>query len=445
MAINSKDIKKIKRQTVKFLRHYGMFHGDVDIKRHVRFFLEEMERGLKGKESSLKMLPTFIEFRDDLPVNKPVIVLDAGGTNFRSAVLSFNDNNEPIITDFKKSFMPGSKGEVKKDEFFKVIFENIKDKFEKSENIGFVFSYPIEIFPNKDGRLLKFTKEVKAPEVEGLFIGENLLEEAKQNGFSSDKKIVLLNDSVASLLAGISAFQKREFEGYVGFILGTGMNCCYIEKNENIKKDSCLGLNQNDYQVINMEAGNFSKGPISQIDESFDKKTLDPGMYTFEKMLSGAYLGGLATEVIRFAIKDGIISKHLSKHFDKDFSLRSRHVDDLLSFPPQEQDFKKILKDFTEKDILTVFLLFENLVERAAIISSIILSSSVIKSQKGLNPCHPVCITVEGSSFYNLKNFKSRVDRYTESVLNEAGSYYFEIKKVDNAIVLGAAAAGLSV
>ena len=445
MDFNTEEIRKVKRQAVSFLRHYGMYHGDVDILKHVHLFLYEMKKVLEGEESSLKMLPTFIEFKDELPVNKSVIVLDAGGTNFRSAILHFDENNEPIISDFKKSFMPGSRGEVNKDDFFKIIFKNIKDIFKKSDNIGFVFSYPIEIFPNKDGRLLKFTKEVTAPEVEGLFIGENLLEEAKKYGFSSDKKIVLLNDSVASLLAGISAFQKREFEGYIGFILGTGMNCCYIEKNENIKKDSCLDLNPSGYQVINIEAGNFSKGPISQIDESFDKKTLDPGMYTFEKMLSGAYLGGLATEVIKFAISDGICSKNLSKHFEQNYSLQSKDIDDFLSFPPQGQDFNKILKDFTQKDILTVFFLFENLVERAAMISSIILSASVIKSQKGADPCHPICITAEGSSFYNLKNFKSRVDRYTESILNVAGPYYFEINKVEKAIVLGAAAAGLSV
>jgi hexokinase len=168
-------------------------------------------------------------------------------------------------------------------------------------------------------------------------------------------------------------------------------------------------------------------------------------MYTFEKMLSGAYLGGLATEVIKFAIKDGICSKNLARHFEQNYSFKSKDIDDFLTFPPQGQDFKKILKDFTQKDVLTVFFLFENLVERAAMISSVILSASVIKSQKGADPCHPICITAEGSSFYNLKNFKSRVDRHTESILNDAGPYYFEINKVEKAIVLGAAAAGLSV
>jgi hexokinase len=444
MRLETEEITKIRKDTGRFLRHYGMHHEDIDIKKHVLFFLDDMKRGLEGKKSSLKMLPTFINVKEKLPVNKDVLVLDAGGTNFRSAILCFDDNSEPVITGFNKTFMPGSKGEIKKSDFFKVIFENIRDSYEKSETIGFVFSYPIEIFPNRDGRLIRFTKEIQAPEVEGQFIGKNLLDEAKRNGFDSEKEIVLLNDSVASLLAGVSAFQKRQFEGYVGFILGTGMNCCYIEKNENIKKGATKELDQSEYQIINMEAGNFSRGPISEIDECFDEKTQDPGAYTFEKMLSGAYLGGLATEVIRFAIKDGLVSKQISEDLPKDYSFRSRDIDDFLLFPPEDASLRKLLKNFSQKDLLATFFLFENLLERAAKIVSIILSSSVIKSQKGLDPRHPMCITAEGSSFYNMKNFKSRVDRYTRSVLKKAGPYNFEIHRVDNAIVLGGAAAGLS-
>ncbi|GAG98502.1 unnamed protein product, partial [marine sediment metagenome] len=62
----------------------------------------------------------------------------------------------------------------------------------------------------------------------------------------------------------------------------------------------------------NIEAGNFSKGPRGEIDIKFDSTTIDPGMYVYEKMLSGAYLGGLATEVIRYAINDGLFTKAFS-------------------------------------------------------------------------------------------------------------------------------------
>jgi len=84
--------------------------------------------------------------------------------------------------------------------------------------------------------LIRFNKEVKAKEAKGEFIVENLLQTIKNRGYSGDKKVVVLNDTVTSLLSGISSFQDREFESYIGFILGTVLNACYIEKNKNIKK-----------------------------------------------------------------------------------------------------------------------------------------------------------------------------------------------------------------
>ena len=56
---------------------------------------------------------------------------------------------------------------------FPTILTANKNDFSK---IGFCFSYPTEIFPNKDGKLLYWTKEIKIPRMAGQFIGKNLLE-----------------------------------------------------------------------------------------------------------------------------------------------------------------------------------------------------------------------------------------------------------------------------
>ena len=48
---------------------------------------------------------------------------------------------------------------------------------------------------------------------------------------------------------------------YIGLILGTGCNACYIEKNENIKNKFVEDLDKNEYQIINIESGSFSKAP----------------------------------------------------------------------------------------------------------------------------------------------------------------------------------------
>ena len=438
------DIKKIKNNVSNFLNKYGMNYEAINIQKCVNIFLKEMQNGLTGAESSLKMLPTFIQFRNKVSLNKPVIVIDAGGTNFRSAVISFKDRNSPVIENFKQSIMPGLKEEVSKEEFFKIMVDNIRGILNASENIGFVFSYPLEIFPDKDGRLIRFTKEIKAKEVEGEFIVKNLLSAIKKQGFGSNKKIILLNDTTASLLASILAFQNREYESYIGLILGTGCNACYIEKNENIKNKFVEDLDKNEYQIINIESGSFSKGPEGKIDLKFNNNTIDPGKNSFEKMFSGAYLGGLATEVIQYGINEKIFSGSFAERFSENIILESRDVDDYLFYPPKNGILAELIKDMSLIDKITTYYLFENLVERAAILASIVLAASIIKLDKGRNPCNPVCIIAEGRSFYNLNNFQSRVDYYLKQILNAKGNYYYEINKVNNAILLGAAVAGLT-
>ena len=108
----------------------------------------------------------------------------------------------------------------------------------QSKDIGFCFSYPIEIFPNKDGRVLYFSKEIQASEVVGQMLGESLNTAISAAGFKADKNVILLNDTVATLLAGRAESTGRVFDSYIGFILGTGTNTSYIEKNNN--RDGCI-------------------------------------------------------------------------------------------------------------------------------------------------------------------------------------------------------------
>ena len=86
-----------------------------------------------------------------------------------------------------------------------------------SNKIGFCFSYPIEIFPNKDGRVLFFSKEIKADEVAGNMIGEHLNAAISSSGNADKKNIILLNDTVATLLAGRADVKGMSFDTYIGF------------------------------------------------------------------------------------------------------------------------------------------------------------------------------------------------------------------------------------
>ena len=120
-------------------------------------------------------------------------------------------------------------------------------------------------------------------------IGENLGLALVRLGIAQPKQIVLLNDTVATLLAGRAEASGRRFDSYIGFILGTGTNTAYVEQNNNINKAKDLDADKS--QIINVESGGFGKAPRGKIDKAFDAASVSPGVNIFEKMISGAYIG----------------------------------------------------------------------------------------------------------------------------------------------------------
>ena len=426
----------------RFLKDNEMYYEDIDMDACCDIFIEEMQAGLEGRDSSLAMIPTYIEAGKDIPTCKPVIVLDAGGTNFRVATVYFDETGKSVIENFIQKPMPGIEKEAGKKEFFGTIVKYMTDVINISSSVGFCFSYPTEILPSKDGRLIRFCKEVKAQEVEGELIGENLVSAIEAAGYKGSKRIVIMNDTVATLLAGISAFPNRNFDSYIGFILGTGSNSCYIESNHNITKKP--GLVSDREQIINVESGSFGKAPRGTIDLKFDESTLDPGGYTFEKMFSGGYLGGLCLSTLREAGRQGLFSKEMAEELLAIEDLQTIDVNSFMRFPQGDSPLTMSCKKGSEQDSAFVWYVLDALIERAAKFTAILLSSTVLKTDKGKNPCVPVCITAEGTTFYELKSLKTKIEFYLKSFLEEKHNRFFEIVSVENATLIGAAIAGLT-
>ncbi len=433
---------EIKDKVKHFLKDNEMYYEDIDMDECCDIFIQEMQAGLEGRDSSLAMIPTYIEAGKDIPAGRPVIVLDAGGTNFRIATVYFDESGKPVIKNFIQKPMPGLDKEASKEEFFATIAEYMTGVVNVSSHIGFCFSYPTEILPSKDGRLIRFCKEVKAKQVEGELIGENLVTAIEAAGYEGGKRIVILNDTVATLLAGISAFPNRAFDSYIGFILGSGSNCCYIESNRNIRKRA--NLEPDKEQVINVESGSFGKAPRGKVDLELDESTLDPGRYTFEKMFSGVYLGALCLETLREAGGQGLFSKDVTEELLAIKDLETKDVNSFIRFPQGDNPLAVRCTKDNEQDCAAVWHVLDALIERAARLTAILLSSVVLKTDKGKNPCTPVCITAEGTTFYELKSLKTKVEFYLKSFLEEKHNRFFEIVSVENATLIGAAIAGLT-
>jgi hexokinase len=235
----SEDVMQdIVARTEDFLHGWGVSPDSIDMQKCCDDFLLEMERGLQVKgQGTLAMIPTFVEADNTIPRGEKVIVLDAGGTNFRTCVVSFDDHLKPTIDSFHKSGMPGVKTEVSAKEFFSTLADQVEPLIGQSDRIGFCFSYAADITADHDGIPIVFSKEIKAPEVIGMPVGKSLLEELSRRGHDvSKKRVSVVNDTVATLLAGKVATGVSPYDGYIGFILGTGTNTAYVEHNDRIGK-----------------------------------------------------------------------------------------------------------------------------------------------------------------------------------------------------------------
>jgi len=435
------------RKIGDFLRTNGMHHDTLDFRENVTRFVEEMARGLAGQGGSLPMIPTYISMEDNVPRNEPVIVIDAGGTNLRICVVHFDDNGQPVVSDFKNHPMPGTQGEMDRDTFFNTMADYLEPVLDKSPKIGFCFSYPVEIQPNRDGKLLFFTKEVKVNGVNGELLGEGLMDAIAKKGHKRPASVVILNDTVAALLGGRAAHPNRVFESYIGFILGTGTNTCYIENTRNLVKLPVISA-QDGNMLINVESGGYEGAPRGRFDEAFDTATVNPGRYAFEKMISGGYQGGLFFTVIKKCVEAGLFSASFAASFGKLDSLVSKDIDDFLYYPKSAKCVLAKccgLSDSEEEknDRFALYHIIDVIIERAAKLVAINLTVAVLKSGKGQDPLFPVCIAADGSTFYKSKLFRSKLDRYIAQYMNHEYGLYCEFVKAENANLVGSAIAGL--
>jgi hexokinase len=439
-----KDFNEIRGRVKDFLKKNEMDYERIDIKKEVETFIDDMNMGLAGEPGYMDMLPTYIPMNDVIPSNEPVIVMDAGGTNFRVATVYFDEKKNAVINDFAKYSMPAMKEEISKEDFLKTVVEYLRPVADKSNKIGFCFSYPIVIQPNGDGKPLRFSKEIKLDSLVGEPLGALILEALKEAGYTDEKKIVLLNDTVSTLLGGKATYDHRNFDSYIGFILGTGTNTCYIEKGSNISKLNELS-SEYDTMLINMESGGYSRAPYGKMDKEFDQLTKNPGHALFEKMFSGAYLGGLSEVVLKHAVEEkGMFTDAFKEGFLQMGEVTTIDVNYFMRWPYGDNPFAKICDQADQNDRVTLYHLFDCLIERAAKLTAINLIGVILKIDKGHDPSRPVCITADGSTFYLLKNFKRKLEYYMEEYLIKGHNLYYEFVEAENVNLTGAAIAALA-
>jgi hexokinase len=242
------------------------------------------------------------------------------------------------------------------------------------------------------------------------------------------------------LLAGKSASFGRDYDSFIGFILGTGTNTCYIESNRNILKNNML--NKAKSQIINIESGNFGKAPRTDIDIMFDSTTTNPGSYTFEKMISGGYFGGLCLTALKAAAEEDVFKPDTIACIRGLNELSSEDVNNFIgNSATARSPLHSCVKHRT--DDANCRAIIDCLIDRAAMLVAANLAAVILKTGKGRSSDRPVLLTIEGTIYYKLHRMKSQIDKYLQEYLSGERQRYFEYAEVQNSSLAGAALAAL--
>ena len=317
-------------------------------------FRYDIEHGLSDPDTStLRLLPAYTNLPDGRETGT-YIALDFGGTNIRVLRIRLLGNGcfdvearveRPFRIEGQYDYIgEGTTADQLWDFTAELVDAVVNGDHETPYKLGHTFSFPSEQTNINDARLICWTKEFRTQGVEGEVVNDQLKAALLRRGLSNVEPVAVINDTVAVLLSAAYAHQKT----FVGSIVATGHNTCYLE-NFNDQKTP---------MVINMESGNFGKLLPNHFDSRLDAASLRPGEQRMEKMVSGKYLGALFT----LALSDAVGSQVLDKPFS------SVDLSAVLAAPDYGAEILKLHtgEEFSQDEAYAANTLAEEIVRRSA-------------------------------------------------------------------------------
>ena len=392
-------------------------------------FQNKITIGLSKDNTEILCIPTYITPKKDID-NAKILVLDWGGTNFRAAIVQF-ENGQPRIIENRQ--MPLSKTETKgfsKSDLSKVIADAIA-QLQCLDNsvtaIGYCFSYPAEAMQDGDAKLLRWTKEIDVPELLQQLVGKSLLDYLNQHTEIKQKTIFktikVLNDTVACLFAGLA---HKGYDTYIGLIVGTGTNMAGLVQSEKIQKLN-KNLNYTEVLPVNLESGNLIPSPdtllidekyLTEFDKHVDEHSNNKGQQIFEKAISGGYLGE--------------IFKHVFPNYNHDAKFDTEKLTVVMNNSENySQEFSAVARQIYERSAQLVAASI------AGFVNLLATHDNTIKK---------VCVAAEGGLFWGQNEYSEIVSKEVHNLLAEfgCGDIQVTIAKTNDANLIGSAIAALS-
>lgn len=396
------------QKAMEFLARHGMSPELVEPARDAEKMRQDMERGLVGERSSLPMIPTYLSDDGSLPPGRSAAVIDAGGTNFRSALVTF-DGDGHRVEQLRKWKMPGIEKPATWEEFISFCADSVMPLMDRTDCIGFCFSYSADITPEIDGKVHRIDKEVVITGCEGQLVGASLRAELERRGVFG-KKIVILNDTVAVLLGGLASVERDKYSGFIGQVSGTGTNTCCSLPQGRIGK---LALTGEKSMIINLESGMYDGIPVGDFDLLLDRASNNPGLKAFEKHTAGVYLGELCRMMLTAAAEEGLLSAGSAEKVLQLGWIDSAVIDAWASGEKLEQ-----VSD-NETDGAFVQTLCAAMFERSARCMCTNLAAILLLTGAGKDAARPACVCAEGSLVQKGRVYRPTLEKLIREEIGE--------------------------
>ncbi len=420
------------KKALDFLERHGMAPQRVNPAEAAVKMCASLQQGLESHGQQMPMIATYISNDGVVPLGSPAIVIDAGGTNFRRALITFTHEGAKV-EELWRSPMPGIKEPVSWDEFIGFVADSIMPIIDRADKIGFCFSYNAEITPEIDGKVTAIDKEVVVKGCEGKLVGASLVRELERRG-KPGKRVVILNDTVAVLLGGSAVLDKSKYGGFIGQVSGTGTNtCCSLPMNRITK----LGRNEDTGILVNLEAGMYDGIDRGDFDLELDAQSNVPGSKLFEKLTAGVYLGELCRIMLRAAAEEGLLSAAGAESALKLGKIDSAVID---AWSVGEK-LSQISDD--EEDGAFVQTVSRALFERSARCMCTNILAIMLMTGEGKDREKPVCVCAEGSLVQKSHCYLPMLEGFLDEYAAKICGHYAVMKVGYETTMPGSAAAAL--
>ena len=233
----------------------------------------------------------------------------------------------------------------------------------------------------------------------------------------------ILNDTTGCLMSSAWA----EANCRIGLILGTGTNACYLEKISNIRTIDASEFPEDENMVVNTEWGAFGDNGeldfiLTKWDWAVHKESLYPKKQTFEKIISGMYMGELIRHILVDLIQDNLIFSGCDTNklletgsFPTRFSSEIES-DPIGEYPRATKCLKNLGIDpstITDEDFSSLRYVCEVVSRRAAFMASAGIAALLKKMD-----CKDVAIAIDGSLFRYHPHFKNVMQSRISQVLS---------------------------